>query len=57
MPIHPSATVAATARVHTKASIGEGVVIGDFCVIEQEVVIGAHILRAARWRAIRKQQH
>jgi len=42
MPIHPSATVAATARVHTEASIGEGVVIGDFCVIEQEVVIGAH---------------
>lgn len=42
MPTDPSATVAATARVHPDACIGEAVVIGDFCVIEQDVIIGAH---------------
>jgi UDP-N-acetylglucosamine acyltransferase len=41
MPIHPSASVAATARVHPEACIGEGVVIGDFCVIEGDVIVGA----------------
>jgi UDP-N-acetylglucosamine acyltransferase len=41
MPIDPSAVVAPTARVHPEASIGAGVRIGDFCVIEKDVVIGA----------------
>src|SRR5438067_8365947 len=41
MPIDPSATVAATARVHPQARIGPGVRIGDFCVIENDVEIGA----------------
>jgi UDP-N-acetylglucosamine acyltransferase len=41
MPADPSATVAATARVHPEARIGPGVRIGDFCVIESDVEIGA----------------
>src|SRR5581483_5776039 len=41
MPTDPSATVAATARVHPEARIGPGVRIGEFCVIERDVEIGA----------------
>src|SRR5690242_214157 len=41
MPIDPSATVACTARVHPEAVIGAGVIVSDFCVIEQDVSIGA----------------
>ena len=41
MPIDPSATVAATARIHPEACIGPGVRIGEFCVIESDVTIGA----------------
>src|SRR5690242_15124250 len=41
MSIDPSATVAATARVHPDARIGPGVRIGEFCVIESDVEIGA----------------
>lgn len=41
MPIDPTALVAETARVHPEAIIGANVVIGDFCVIEQDVSIGA----------------
>ena len=41
MPIDPSATVAATARVHPEASIGAQAAIGEFAIIEQDVVIGA----------------
>ena len=41
MPIDPSAIVAGTARVHPDAQIGPGAVIGEFCVIESDVVIGA----------------
>src|SRR5579884_3978537 len=41
MPIDPTALVADTARVHPDAIIGANVVIGDFCVIEQDVSIGA----------------
>ena len=33
--------IAATARVHPNAVIGEGCKIGEFCVIEQDVVMGA----------------
>ncbi len=42
MAIDPSATVAPTAKVHPEAKIGPQTVIGDFCVIEQDVEIGAH---------------
>src|ERR1700722_7513261 len=36
-----NAQIAPTARVHRDAVIGAGAVIGDFCVIEQDVKIGA----------------
>src|SRR5580693_3748452 len=36
-----NAQIAPTARVHRDAVIGAGTVIGDFCVIEQDVNIGA----------------
>src|SRR5579859_3568931 len=42
MPIDDSARIAATARVHPDAVIGVGVVIGEYAVVEQDVVIGAH---------------
>lgn len=41
MPVDPSARVAATARVHPGAQIGREVVIGEFCIVEEDVVIGA----------------
>jgi UDP-N-acetylglucosamine acyltransferase len=41
MPVDPSAQVASTARVHPDAVIGPGVIIGEFAIIEQDVVIGA----------------
>jgi UDP-N-acetylglucosamine acyltransferase len=41
MSIAPSATVAATARVHPDAVIGPCARIGEFCVIEGDVAIGA----------------
>jgi len=41
MPIDPSATVAATARVHPNAHIGPQVLIGEFAIVEQDVIIGA----------------
>src|SRR5574341_960986 len=41
MPIDPSAVVAPTARVHAEARIGPRTVIGEFCVIESDVIIGA----------------
>ena len=40
MPIDPSATIAPTARVHDDAFIGPQSVIGEFCVVEQDVVVG-----------------
>jgi len=40
MPIDPSAQVAPTARVHPGAMICPGVVIGDFAIVEEDVVIG-----------------
>ena len=42
MPVDPSATVAATARVHPEARIGPQAVIGEFAIVEEDVVIGAH---------------
>src|SRR5579872_7460710 len=41
MPIHPSAVIASTARVHPDAEIGANTVVGEYCVIEQDVAIGA----------------
>src|ERR1035437_5437180 len=41
MPLDPSAEVASTARVHPDAVIGPRVVVGDFAIVEQDVVIGA----------------
>jgi len=40
MPIDPSAQIAPTARVHPEAVIGAGVVIADYAIVEQDVVIG-----------------
>jgi UDP-N-acetylglucosamine acyltransferase len=39
--IDASARIAGTARVHPGAVIGAGVVVGEYAVIEQDVVIGA----------------
>jgi UDP-N-acetylglucosamine acyltransferase len=44
VPIDPSAVIAPTARVHPEASIGPRTRIGEFCVIEQDVAIGADCL-------------
>jgi len=44
MPIDSSAAVAATARVHPDAVIGPGCRIGEFCVIESDVTLGAGCL-------------
>jgi UDP-N-acetylglucosamine acyltransferase len=44
MPIDPSASVAASARVHPDAVIGPGVRIGEFCIVESDVVIGAECM-------------
>ena len=41
MPVDPSAHIAPTAKVHPDARIGPQTHIGEFCVIEQDVVIGA----------------
>ncbi|MBM3783739.1 MAG: acyl-ACP--UDP-N-acetylglucosamine O-acyltransferase [Acidobacteria bacterium] len=41
MPIDPSAQIAPTARVHPDAVVGPQTSIGDFCVVESDVVIGA----------------
>jgi len=41
MPIDSSAQVASTARVHPGAQIGAGVIIGEFAIVEDDVVIGA----------------
>src|SRR3989442_3145693 len=41
MAIDPSAAIASTARVHSEAKIGAGAIIGEFCIIESDVAIGA----------------
>jgi UDP-N-acetylglucosamine acyltransferase len=40
MPIDPSASIAPSARVHPDAVIGAGTHIGEFCVIESDVIVG-----------------
>jgi len=42
MPVDPSASVASTARVHPQATVGPRVKIGEFAIVEEDVVIGAH---------------
>jgi UDP-N-acetylglucosamine acyltransferase len=44
VPIDATAIIAATARVHPDACIGPRSRIGEFCVIEQDVEIGADCL-------------
>jgi len=44
VPIDPSALIAATARIHPAASIGPRTRIGEFCIVEQDVAIGADCL-------------
>jgi UDP-N-acetylglucosamine acyltransferase len=44
MSIDSSAQIASTARVHPDAVIGPDAHIGEFCVIESDVVIGARCL-------------
>ncbi len=44
MAIDPSAHIAPTAHVHPSAHIGPQTVVGDFCLIEADVSIGAHCL-------------
>ena len=41
MPVDPSATIAPTARVHPSAQIGARTVIGEYCVVEEDVALGA----------------
>jgi UDP-N-acetylglucosamine acyltransferase len=40
MPVHPSAKIAATARIAPGAEIAEDVEIGDFVLVEDDVVVG-----------------
>jgi UDP-N-acetylglucosamine acyltransferase len=40
MAIHPSATIASTARVAAGAAIAEDVEIGEFVIVEDDVIIG-----------------
>ena len=40
MGIDPSASIAPTARVHPAAIVGAQAVVGEYCVIEQDTVIG-----------------
>jgi UDP-N-acetylglucosamine acyltransferase len=44
MPVDVSAYIAPTARVHPDAVIGPGTRIGEYCVIESDVVMGARCL-------------
>lgn len=42
MPVDPSASVSATARIHPGAKIGPQAHIGEFAIVEEDVEIGAH---------------
>jgi UDP-N-acetylglucosamine acyltransferase len=62
MSVDASAYVAPTARVHPDAMIGPGTRIGEFCVIEQDVVIGARCLLepyvyVKRWTRMGDENH
>jgi UDP-N-acetylglucosamine acyltransferase len=42
MAIDPSVRIAPTAKVHPNANIGPGTVIGEFCIVEEDVTMGAN---------------
>ena len=44
MPVDPTAVVAPTARIHPDAAIGPRTRVGEFCIVEQDVTIGADCL-------------
>lgn len=44
MPIDPSASIAPTARIHPDARVGPRTVVRDYCVVEENVTIGADCL-------------
>jgi UDP-N-acetylglucosamine acyltransferase len=44
MSIHSSAVVAVTARIHADAEIGPRTIVGDYCIVESDVVLGADCL-------------
>ncbi len=44
MPVDPSAIIAPSAQVHPDATIGARTRVGEFCVIESDVAIGADCL-------------
>ena len=44
MPVDLSASIAPTARIHPTARIGPRTTVRDYCVIEEDVVIGADCL-------------
>jgi UDP-N-acetylglucosamine acyltransferase len=57
MPVDPSAYVAPTARVHADAMVGPQCRIGEFCVVEQDTVLGTACLLDAyvyvkRWTSM-----
>src|SRR5258706_10221344 len=62
MPPVTNAQIAPTARVHRDAKIAAGVVIGDFCVVEEDVVLGAGCflepyVYIKRWTTLGKRNH
>jgi UDP-N-acetylglucosamine acyltransferase len=44
VPVDPSAIIAPTARIHPDASIGPRTRVGEFCIIESDVDVGAECL-------------
>jgi UDP-N-acetylglucosamine acyltransferase len=62
MPPVTNAQIAPTARVHRDAKIGAGVVVGDFCIVEEDVVLGAGCflepyVYIKRWTTLGKRNH
>jgi UDP-N-acetylglucosamine acyltransferase len=62
MPPVTNAQIAPTAKVHRDAKIGPGVVVGDFCVVEEDVVLGAGCflepyVYVKRWTTLGKRNH
>src|SRR6266404_2187081 len=60
MAVATNVQIAPTARVHRDAVIGPGTVIGEFCVIEQDVVLGAQCMLepyvyVKRWTTLGKR--
>ena len=60
MAVATNVQIAPTARVHRDAVIGPGTVIGEFCVIEQDVVLGGECILepyvyVKRWTTLGKR--